>query len=396
VRAGKVRYIGASNFFAWELCEAHFTGRAPRLSGFISAQDHHNLLYRDIEKRFEPFCVKYGVGMTHYFPLAAGMLSGVHQRGAIAPGTRQANNPNTASWQSDRNWDVTEKLQAFAQQRGWTLAQMSLAWLLQRPATFTVIAGADKPEHLQDNVKALQVRFTPEDLVEIDRLTLVDEDRSVAPPYRLLRPEKVHEFERSNAPVPVRPAGPPTEDPHDGMDRPESRRRPPTARLASPATDTAARRPRRAAGDLRCQRACAHGVRPIRRVGLAGRRAFAVRSRRGRRARDRLRARRHCAGPRAEGPVSTTPRRCSTCRPRSTMRPPAGCRWRWSASAGAARWPGWRPRGCAACALPSRTTEPRSPVIWTSRRRCRCCCTSARRTRTSRPSTCSRSPPRFR
>ena len=209
VRAGKVRYIGASNFFAWELCEAYYIAQRAGLTPFISAQDHYNLLYRDIEKRFEPFCVKYGIGMTHYFPLAAGMLSGIHQRGQIAPGTRQANNPNTASWQSSRNWDVTEKLQAFAQERGWTLAQMSLAWLLQRPATFTVIAGADKPTHLQDNIHALQVRFTPEDLVEIDRITLVDEDRSVAPPYRLLRPEKVHEFDtrqRARAGAPSRAA----------------------------------------------------------------------------------------------------------------------------------------------------------------------------------------------
>lgn len=194
VRAGKVRYIGASNMFAWELCEAHFMAEKHGLSNFISAQDHYNLLYRDIEKRFEPFCVKYGIGMTHYFPLAAGMLTGVHKRGAIVAGSRQDKNPNTAAWQSDRNWDVTEKLQAFAQQRGWTLAQMSLAWLLSRPATFTVIAGADKPQHLIDNVKALEIRFTQEDLIEIDRITLVDEDRSVAPPYRTLRPEKVHEF----------------------------------------------------------------------------------------------------------------------------------------------------------------------------------------------------------
>ncbi|MFC5496823.1 aldo/keto reductase [Caenimonas terrae] len=195
VTAGKVRYIGASNMFAWELCEAHFTAEKYGLGKFISAQDHYSLLYRDIEKRFEPFCVKYGIGMTHYFPLAAGMLTGVHQRGAIVAGSRQDRNPNTAAWQSDRNWDVTEKLQAFAQQRGWTLAQMALAWLLSRPATFTVIAGADKPQHLVDNVKALEIRFTQQDLVEIDRITLVDEDRSVAPPYRTLRPEKVHEFE---------------------------------------------------------------------------------------------------------------------------------------------------------------------------------------------------------
>jgi aryl-alcohol dehydrogenase-like predicted oxidoreductase len=195
VRAGKVRYIGASNFFAWQLCEAHFTAEKLGVPGFISAQDHYSLLYRDIEKRFEPFCLKYGVGMTHYFPLAGGMLSGAYTRGHVTPGTRQANNPNTAAWQSERNWDVQEKLLAFAQARGWTLAQMSLAWLLQRKATFTVIAGADKPQHLLENVKALQVRFTEEDLTEIDRITLVDEDRSVAPPYRTLRPEKVHEFE---------------------------------------------------------------------------------------------------------------------------------------------------------------------------------------------------------
>jgi aryl-alcohol dehydrogenase-like predicted oxidoreductase len=209
VRAGKVRYIGASNMFAWELCEAHHVAQQYGLAKFISAQDHYNLLYRDIEKRFEPFCVKYGIGMTHYFPLAAGMLTGVHSRDAIVPGSRQDKNPNTAAWQSQRNWDVTEQLQAFAQARGWTLAQMALAWLLQRPATFTVIAGADRPQHLKDNVKALEIRFTPEDLVEIDRITLVDEDRSVAPPYRQLRPEKVHEFEtmqRAKAGAPSRAA----------------------------------------------------------------------------------------------------------------------------------------------------------------------------------------------
>ncbi|HXE47160.1 MAG TPA: aldo/keto reductase, partial [Ramlibacter sp.] len=142
VRAGKVRYIGASNLFAWELAEAHFIAKEHGWAPFISAQDHYSLLYRDIEKRFEPFCVKYGVGMTHYFPLAAGMLAGVHRRGAIVPGSRQDKNPNTGAWQSDRNWDVVEKLQAFAQERGWTLGQMAIAWLLQRPATFTVIAGA--------------------------------------------------------------------------------------------------------------------------------------------------------------------------------------------------------------------------------------------------------------
>jgi aryl-alcohol dehydrogenase-like predicted oxidoreductase len=209
VRAGKVRYVGCSNLFAWELLEALVVSGKYGLSPFVSTQDHYSLLYRDIEKRFEPFCVKYGIGMTHYFPLASGMLSGAYTRDSVTPGTRQANNPNTAAWQSERNWSVQEQLLAFARERGWTLPQMALAWLLQRPATFTVIAGADRPEHLRENAKALDVRFTPEDLVEIDRITLVDEDRSVAPPYRRLRPEKVHEFEtmqRARAGEPSRAA----------------------------------------------------------------------------------------------------------------------------------------------------------------------------------------------
>jgi aryl-alcohol dehydrogenase-like predicted oxidoreductase len=200
VHAGKVRYLGVANFFEWEICEAFWIAEKYNLQKFVSAQDHYSLLYRDIEKRMEPFCVKYGIGMNSYFPLAGGLLTGMYERDAPAvAGTRAAANPNYAAWNSQRNWDVQEKLKAFAQSRGWTLPQMSLAWLLSRPAISTVIAGADKPEHIAENIKALEIRLTPEDLTEIDRLTLVDEDRSVAPVYRKLRPEKVHEFEPMQA-----------------------------------------------------------------------------------------------------------------------------------------------------------------------------------------------------
>lgn len=199
VRSGKVRYIGASNLFEWELCEAHFTAERFGLSKFISAQDFYNLLYRDAEKRMVAFCIKYGIGMTSYFPLAGGLLAGAYGRDAVIAGTRQANNPNTPAWQSERNWKVQEQLAMFARERGWTIAQLSLAWLLSRPATFTVIAGADKPQHLTDNIRALQIRLSVDDLTEIDRITLVEEDRTVAPVYRTLRPEKVHEFEAMQA-----------------------------------------------------------------------------------------------------------------------------------------------------------------------------------------------------
>jgi len=196
VRAGKVRYLGVSNFFEWEICEALQIADRYGLAPFVSSQDFYNLLYRDIEKRMEPFCVKYGIGMNSYFPLAGGLLADAYGRDRPAPtGTRQATSSSTSSWRSDRNWDMQEALLAFAEARGWGLAQMALAWLLSRPAMATTIAGADKPEHLRSNIRALEINFNPEDLIEIDRITLVDEDRTVAPVYRALRPEKVHEFE---------------------------------------------------------------------------------------------------------------------------------------------------------------------------------------------------------
>jgi aryl-alcohol dehydrogenase-like predicted oxidoreductase len=184
VRQGKVRYIGCSNLFEWEVAEAQWTARVHNLTEFVSCQDFYNLLYRDIEKRMEPMCIKYGLGMIPYFPLAGGLLGGDYRRG-VAPeqGSRGAIRPTFKTWDSDRNWSVQEQLAAFAAQRGWTLPQMSIAWLLTRPMMATVIAGADKPEHVAANVKALDVSFTAEDLEEIDRITLVDEDRTLAPIY---------------------------------------------------------------------------------------------------------------------------------------------------------------------------------------------------------------------
>lgn len=187
VRSGKVRYIGCSNFFEWEVVEAQWVARSRNFTQFSSCQDFYNLLYRDIEKRMTPMCIKYGLAMIPYFPLAGAMLSGAYQRNvAPEPGSRGAIRPTFKTWDSDRNWSVQENLKAFAESRGWTLPQMSIAWLMSRPQMATVIAGADKPEHIESNTKALDVKFTPEDLADIDRITLVDEDRTRAPIYRVV------------------------------------------------------------------------------------------------------------------------------------------------------------------------------------------------------------------
>ncbi len=182
VHAGKVRYIGCSNLWEWEVAEAQWTARTHHLTPFASCQEFYNLLYRDVEKRYTPFCVKHGLGMIPYFPLAGGLLSGAYQRG-VAPekGSRGDIRPSFKRWDSERNWRVQEVLAAFADAHGWTLPQMSIAWLLTRPNMSTVIAGADRPEHIASNVKALEVKFTADDLAEIDRITLVEEDRSIPP-----------------------------------------------------------------------------------------------------------------------------------------------------------------------------------------------------------------------
>jgi aryl-alcohol dehydrogenase-like predicted oxidoreductase len=187
VRQGKARYIGCSNYFEWEVAEAIWTGRSQNLTPFVSCQDFYNLLYRDIEKRMTPFCQKYGLAMIPYFPLAGAMLSGTYKRGVTPPGTRGAIRPSFKRWDSERNWAVQEQLAAFAQARGWPLPQMALAWLLTRPQLCTVIAGADAPEHIAQNVGALDVKLSSEDLAEIDRITLVEEDRTIAPVLRAAR-----------------------------------------------------------------------------------------------------------------------------------------------------------------------------------------------------------------
>jgi 1-deoxyxylulose-5-phosphate synthase len=174
VRQGKVRYIGCSNYFEWEVADAQAVAEAKGLTKFVSCQDFYNILYRDIEKRMEPYCIKHGLAMIPYFPLAGGLLSGAYRRGvAPEPGSRGAIRPTFRTWDTDRNWSVQEKLADFAAAHSWTLPQMAIAWLLTRPMMATV--------------KALEVQFTPGDLAEIDRITLVDEDRTIAPIYRVTR-----------------------------------------------------------------------------------------------------------------------------------------------------------------------------------------------------------------
>lgn len=171
VHDGKVRYIGSSNFAGWQIADAAWISRTEHLAPFISAQNEYSLLDRSVEQDVIPACERFGVGMLPYFPLASGLLTGKYHRGQQAPeGTRLAGSPRAGEMLNDRNFDVVEGLERFAQERGITLLDVAIGGLAAQPAVDSVIAGATKPEQIEANVKAGAWVPTPEDLAEIDRI----------------------------------------------------------------------------------------------------------------------------------------------------------------------------------------------------------------------------------
>jgi aryl-alcohol dehydrogenase-like predicted oxidoreductase len=170
VRAGKVRYVGCSNFSAAQMVEAQWAARHLNLNAFISAQDEYSLLKRDLERDNLPVMQSYGLGLLPYFPLASGLLTGKHRRGAPASGSRLATS-HFSGFMNDANFDIVEKLEAFVQARGHTMLELAFSWLAARPTVASIIAGATKPEQIEANVKAAGWALTPEDMAEIDRIT---------------------------------------------------------------------------------------------------------------------------------------------------------------------------------------------------------------------------------
>src|SRR5256885_795050 len=157
IRQGKVRYIGNSNFPAWRVAEAEFTARAINVSRFVSCQDEYSLVVRDIEKELLPAALEYKLGLLPFFPLASGLLTGKYKRGAAAPeDTRFGKAPALRDrYVTPRNEDIVEKLQAFAQARGHSMLELAFSWLAARPQVASVIAGATRPEQVEQNVKEI-------------------------------------------------------------------------------------------------------------------------------------------------------------------------------------------------------------------------------------------------
>jgi len=177
VRIGKVRYIGCSNFAAWQLCEAWWTSKLNHLESFISVQSRYNLLDRDIERELVPCCLSYGIGLIPWWPLASGFLTGKFHRGEEIPAdTRLANPPR--HWigrrgydmLTDKNFDKLAKLETFAKERGHSVGELAISWLLSHPWLGSVIAGARNVEQLSANMATTTWRLTTEDMDRLDQI----------------------------------------------------------------------------------------------------------------------------------------------------------------------------------------------------------------------------------
>jgi len=174
VRQGKVRYIGVSNYPAWRLMEALWVADKRGYVPFVSLQPHYNLLHREeFERELMDVCRTYGLGVIPYSPLARGFLTGKYRRGQEVPREGRAATDRTLQrYLSDpKYFDILEQMEAMARAKGCTLTQLALAWLLANPVVTSPIIGPRTIEQLEDNLGALEVRLTPEELETLNALT---------------------------------------------------------------------------------------------------------------------------------------------------------------------------------------------------------------------------------
>ncbi|HUL29050.1 MAG TPA: aldo/keto reductase [Thermodesulfobacteriota bacterium] len=176
VKSGKVRYIGCSNFAAWQLSDALWTSRVNNLHSFVTVQPRYNLFDRHIEPELVPCCKAHGIGVIPWGPLSGGFLTGKYRHGeqpsAPPPGFRQAKAflYLYSPVMTDANWERLGKLETFAKNRGHKVAALSIAWLLSHPWLSTVIAGATKPEQLDANLIGAGWKLTPEEVAQVEQI----------------------------------------------------------------------------------------------------------------------------------------------------------------------------------------------------------------------------------
>jgi aryl-alcohol dehydrogenase-like predicted oxidoreductase len=169
VRHGHVRYVGVSNWAAWQIVKALGIAERLGLSRFESLQAYYTVAGRDLERELVPMLRSEGLGLMVWSPLAGGLLSGKYGRQQQAEAGSRRIDFDFPPVDKDRAWDVIDALRPIADARKVSVAQIALGWLLHQPQVTSVIVGAKRPEQLVDNLKAVDVRLSAEELAAIDQ-----------------------------------------------------------------------------------------------------------------------------------------------------------------------------------------------------------------------------------
>ena len=172
VRSGKTRYVGASQYQAWQICRCNDLAERYGWARFVTTQAHYNLLEREAERELLPFCRAMDVGLFPYFALANGLLAGRYEQGAPPPSdSRAAAFERTRryldTYATPANYAILGRLTAFAEQRDHTLADLSIAWLLAEPAVASVITGASSPQQIAANAEAASWELDESELAQV-------------------------------------------------------------------------------------------------------------------------------------------------------------------------------------------------------------------------------------
>jgi len=168
VRAGKVRYIGASSMWAWQFSKALYTSEKHGWAKFVTMQPHYNLMYREEEREMMPLCRDQGVGVIPWSPLARGKLARPWQAEATMRSGSDGYGKSLYTKTADADRPVVDRLAEVAAARGVAMAQVALAWLLTKPAVTSPIVGATKLHHLEDAIAAVALKLTPDEVKALE------------------------------------------------------------------------------------------------------------------------------------------------------------------------------------------------------------------------------------
>ena len=169
VRAGKVRYLGASAMYAWQFMKMLMTSDARGWSRFVSMQCYYNLLYRENEREMLPLCRAEGIAVIPYSPLARGFVAGNRKREGGGETVRSKTDPfGKSDFYTAQDFDIVDRITEVAQGRGVSNAQVAMAWILGKPGITSPILGANKTRYIDEAIAALAVRLTDEELRRLE------------------------------------------------------------------------------------------------------------------------------------------------------------------------------------------------------------------------------------